>query len=261
MSGGGAFTPARRLAAAAWISPLLLVATASDARAATLRLPLDAGAPPGVSTTVPIYIDDATGLLGTDISITYDPAVATAASVSTTSLSSSQTLTVNLSPPGQIRISLYGAYPLSGGGTLLQISFTALGGLQCQTDLRFSSVDINEGAIPAFTSDGHFQVQGPPGEVRNLRASLAAPGSTVEVLSWDPDPGAAAYNVYRGTLPNLSDLACFLRGVAGTSASDDGAVSPTRLFVYLVTAVNCNGESTLGFASSGAERTNRAPCP
>ncbi len=86
--------------------------------------------------------------------------MATATSVSTTSLSASQTLTVNLSPPGQIRISLYGAYPLSGGGTLLQIAFTGLGGIVCQTDLHFASVDINEGAIPAYTQDGHFQVWG-----------------------------------------------------------------------------------------------------
>ena len=34
-----------------------------------------------------------------------------------------------------------------------------------------------------------------------------------------------------------------------------------HMYVYLVTAVACGGESTLGFASSGAERLNRAPCP
>ncbi len=100
-----------------------------------------------------------------------------------------------------------------------------------------------------------------PGEVRNQRVSLASLGSTVAVVSWDPDPGPAAYNVYRGTKGDLSDLACFLRAVTGTSASDDGALSPTRLLGYLVTATNCNGESTLGFSSSGTERPNRSPCP
>jgi len=239
-----------------------LLAALAPARAATLRLPLDAAAAPGAPTTVSLYVDDATGFLGTDLQISYDPSVAAATAVATTSLSASQTLTVNLSPQGQIRISLFGAYPLSGGGVFLRLTFTALGGTLCQTDLRFDSAEINEGGIAAFTQNGHLQVQGPPGEVRNMRVSLSAPGSRTAALAWDADAGAASYNVYRGGQASLSDLGCFASGVTGTSATDDGALpAPGRLFVYLVTARNCNGESTLGFSSSGTERANRSPCP
>jgi hypothetical protein len=231
------------------------------ARAATLRLPLDAGAEAGASTVVPLHVDDATGFLGTDVVITYDPVVATATGVAKTTLSQDHTLTFNLSPPGEIRISLYGALPLNGGGDLIKISFTAAGTTDCRTDLVLAFVEINEGAIPAFTRDGHFEVRGVPGEVGNLLVSTDGPRSSVAVLTWGADPNAAAFNVYRGERADLADLSCFAAGVTGTTVSDDGAVPAGRLLVFLVTALNCNGESTLGFNSAGVERTNEFPCP
>ncbi|MFQ5876406.1 MAG: cohesin domain-containing protein [Acidobacteriota bacterium] len=239
---------------------LLLAGSGSSGLAATLSLPAGAGAPPGASTVVPLQVDDAAGMLGTDILIAYDPAVAIATGVSPTPLSASQTLTVNLNGPGVIVISLFGAYPLDGSGALLDLSFTSVGPLNSRTVLDLASADINEGGIPVMLLDGQYCVQGPTEEVRGLEAGLAAPGSTVAILSWAPDPLAASFNVYRGESPDLSDLACFLPGVTGTSTADDGALPPGGLFVYMVTAANCRGESTLGFDSTGSERMNSAPC-
>ena len=69
-------------------------------------------------------------------------------------------------------------------------------------------------------------------------------------------------NVYRGSRADLGDLACFIPAVGGSSIRDDGGVPAVGTqFIHLVTAVACGGESTLGFASSGTERQNRAPCP
>ena len=91
------------------------------------------------------------------------------------------------------------------------------------------------------------------------KSQLPAPAA---LLAWSPDPLAAEYNLYRGTRGDLADLACFLPGVASTSTPDDGAVPPSGgLYVYLVTAANCRGESTLGWSTSGAERSASSPCP
>jgi hypothetical protein len=243
-----------------WV--LSLAATATQTLAVAVSMPQTAGAPPGATTVVPVSISSAAGVLGTDIVITFDADVVTALSVSKTALSNPHTLTTNLSTPGVARISLFGATPLSGSGALLEITFRSAGPVGSQADLIFESVLLNEGQIPATPSNGHFCVQGVAGEVQALSLSHAGTGSPVAILEWDPVSFAAGYNVYRGSLSNQSDLACFLPGVSGTATLDTGAVPASgSQFIYLVTSFNCSDESTRGFASSGAERPSSNACP
>lgn len=252
---------ARRAAAFLLAAALLPAGLRGPAGAATLDLPPDAGAPAGGSATVSVGVDDASGMLGTDLVITYDPAVATATAVAVTGLSSEQILVANLTVHGEIRIALYGIAPLGGGGALIDISFASTGAPGSETVLHFAWADLNEGAIPATLIDGRYCVQDVTGEVGSLTLTSTSPPGTA-LLAWSPAPLAAEYNVYRGTRGNLADLACFLPGVAGTSTEDDGAVPPAGgLLVYLVTAANCRGESSLGWSSSGAERTASSLCP
>ena len=83
-----------------------------------------------------------------------------------------------------------------------------------------------------------------------------SPGSSTAVLTWEDDPAAASYNVYRSHRSDLSDLACFLSEVSGDSTEDDGAVPEVgEVFHYLTTAVNCSGECSLG-----GDRSNPDPC-
>lgn len=251
----GAWFPATLIAAAGVCAP--------GASAATLSLPDGAGAPAGASTLVHLTVDDATGMAGTFIEIAYDPAVALATAVSTTPLSAGQALTFNLSPPGTIRIALYGDTPLSGSGALLAIQFSSVGPVGSRTALDLVQADINEGAIPAILDDGGYCVAGLVFEVNGLRLSPSgAAGGTTALLEWNPDAQAAAYNVYRGSRPDLADLGCLLPGVTTTGAVDDGAAPPAgEVLVYLVSAVNCRGESILGAASNNVPRPNRFPCP
>lgn len=221
--------------------------------AATLRLPTDAGAPPGESTLVPLLIDDASGVLGSFIDIRYDPSRATARNILKTSLTESHHLAFNLTPPGQIRISLSGVAPLSGGGVFLNIAFTSIGPLDSATALDLFFADLNEGAIPADLVDGSYCVQGEVGETTGLLITHPLPDIPVGFLSWAPDISATAYNIYRGELADLSDVTCFLSGVTGASTTV-GFQPAATLEVYLISAGNCRGESTLGFASSGRER-------
>lgn len=241
---------------------LSLGAALTLAHGATVDMPPDAGAPPGATTVVPIGISSAAGIFGTDIVITFDPAVLSALSVARTTLSQPHTLTANLSTPGVVRISLFGATPLSGGGTLLQVSVRSEGAAGATAPLHFDSVMLNEGQIPATVVDGHYCVQGPPDEVAGLAVSPMAPGSPVAQLTWEAVPFAAVYHLYRGSRPDLADQACFLPGLTSPGTPDDGAVplAGTGLF-YIATAVNCSDESTLGTASSGLERVAAISCP
>jgi hypothetical protein len=230
------------------------------AHAATLDLPAGAGAPPSGSILVDLGIDDASGILGTDVVVLYDPAVVEAFSVGTTALSSSHNLTYNLVTAGTARISLYGVTPLSGTGPLFEIGLTAVGPPGSFTPLAFDAADLNEGAIPAAVVDGGFCVAGLPAEVTQLEADLS--GGSTAVFSWDPHPWAVSYNVYRGSDPALGDFACHASGVTSSSLPDDGAIPPPggALF-YLVTAATCAGDSSAGTTSQGIERILPAPCP
>jgi hypothetical protein len=250
--------PPPRLIPAGLLISALVVAPCG---AAVLTLPADAGAPAGGSTTVSLTVDDAGGILGADFTITYDPDVVLATSVAGTSLTSGQSLTSNLNVPGVVRVSLYGAFPLSGAGTLFEITFTSVGAPGMRTALDLAAIDLNEGGITGFGFDGAFCVRGRPAEVQGLRLGRT-PGTTVAVLTWDPHPAATAYNVYRAGNRNLSDLACLFSGLAGATTPDDGAVPPLGgVLYYLVTASTCAGESTLGFGSSGTERLAATHCP
>jgi hypothetical protein len=245
--------------AAAFFCVAAGLAGAGTSWGATLSLP-HTGAGPGAALAIPIDVDDADGFFGTDLFILFDASVVAAGSVSTTVISSDQTLGANVGP-GTVRISLYGTTALSGSGALLDINFTSAGPPGSYTLLSFIWADVNEGEIPVIVEDGSWCVQGtvpPPGPVTMTRA----PGSPVAGLSWDANPWADSYNVYRGSLRTLADLACFQSGVFGNSTVDDGAVPVVgSAFFYLVTSVTCAGESSAGQGSSGAPRVLAGPCP
>ncbi len=93
-----------------------------------------------------------------------------------------------------------------------------------------------------------------PAEVSGLALGRSTPA--VAILSWDPRPEATSYDVYRGSLRDASDLACFLEGIAGTTTPDDGLLpGPGEVSYHVVTAVNCSGTAPLG-----EERTAAVPC-
>lgn len=227
--------------------------------AATLGLP-GAGGTAGAPAVVYLTIDDAGGLLGTDVVIGYDPGVLTAIEVATTPLSTSQILSYNLEPDGAVRVSLYGPDPLEGSGDLLAITFLASGPAGAFTPLTVLAAEINEGEIPAGAVDGSFCVGGTGEEVGGLSAA-GVPGTSQVLLSWDAQAYAGSYNLYRGSGRDLSGFGCLLPGLPGTEVLDDGLVPPPgEAFLYLVTGNLCSGETSAGAGSSGIDRVLPIPC-
>jgi hypothetical protein len=80
---------------------------------------------------------------------------------------------------------------------------------------------------------------------------------SVAELSWDMLFGIDGYDLYRGSSPDASDLACLESGIEETSTQDDGALPAAGTsFFHVVAATNCAGESPLG-----KDRTAAVPCP
>ncbi len=114
-------------------------------------------------------------------------------------------------------------------------------------------------ASPSFQMAGGFAAGYPPaGEVTGLFFRLDA-----TTLTWNVDPAADTYEVYRdvlSALPGGQNGLCLQGGVTVTSTTDPA--TPGTGWFYLVTSRNRLGEEgTKGFASNGTERANPGPCP
>ncbi len=95
----------------------------------------------------------------------------------------------------------------------------------------------------------------PPPEVG---PTLRFAGKTT--LAWDPVAEAERYDLYRGTRPDGSDLACLVFRTPETSAEDPETPPPGGLFTYAVAAWNGDGEGSLGAGTDGAERVPAVRC-
>jgi len=79
---------------------------------------------PGHTATVPITVDDATGIAGADMVLTYDPSPLTLTDVQTADLTSGFVLTWNEDPSGTVTIALAGTSGIAGGsGDLISLTF------------------------------------------------------------------------------------------------------------------------------------------
>lgn len=140
---------------------------------------------------------------------------------------------------------------------------------------NFLLEDANDtnGALVVFVPNaaGGYDLTSPgfaaarPGEVTNLRFQDAV------TLLWDALPGAAAYNLYRGTLGAFSDTngdgvaesygSCLIAGLTSATATDGANPGAGSVHYYLATGRNLSGEGPLGSASNGLPQPNTAPCP
>ena len=133
----------------------LTVATANS----IVRVPDDAGGGPGTTLVVPISATNVNGVESADLWLFFNAAVLDATSVSKTALTNDMTLNYNLSPPGEVRISLFTAgAPLSGSGDLATVSFTVVGPLGDATPLNLTRGQFNEGTPSTLLDDGLFRV-------------------------------------------------------------------------------------------------------
>lgn len=89
----------------------------------------------------------------------------------------------------------------------------------------------------------------------------AAPGDQKVTLAWSAAPGAASYNVYRGTASGGQSATPIATGIAGTGWVNSGLTNGTKYF-YRVAAVNEAGvgsKSNEAFATPAGAQVPPAP--
>jgi hypothetical protein len=283
-----------------WLFVAALLAPAFS-RAAVVALPDTAQGGTGVVVDVPITVNPGTGILGIDMTITYDQAVLTAQNVVVSGPAASQgfALVRNLNNPGVIIISEYAmqdALVGAGATEIAKISFLVLGNPGATSALTFTNISINEGGIPATADNGLFTAtcagapngtacndgnactsgdacqagvctgvpQAAPSESANLRLS---PDEVT--LTWNTTAGASSYDVLRGVIGqgpvgSGAGETCLAPGILTTTTSDPAAPPVGTGYWYLVRGRSACGIGTYGFRGiGGAPGAERtsAACP
>ena len=139
-------------------------------------------ASPGAALTIPINVENATGIAGAEFVVTYNPGILTALGVQTTELTSGFVLADSVSD-GKIAISLASNTEISGGsGSLVDVTFEVIGAPGDTTSIVLKYValyDESLSPIEVTTKDGLFRVNQPP---------IADAGlDTVKVIDADRD--------------------------------------------------------------------------
>jgi hypothetical protein len=247
------------------------LAAASAAGAAVVRLPDTAQGGTGAVVDVPITVNPGTGVLGIDMTITYDAAVLTAQNVVVSGPAAAQgfTLVRNLNNPGVVIISEYAMQnALVGAGEteIAKISFLVVGGSGATSALTFTNVSINENGIPATPDHGLFTVTCTtpvPVETANLQFTDDV------TLTWNATASANSYDVLRGAagqwpVGSGAGELCLESAIGATTKSDLATPPVGTGYWYLVRGRGTCGAGTYGFrgvnGAPGAERTSAA-CP
>jgi hypothetical protein len=153
---------------------LLTLLLPLGSRAATLRLPDTAVAVDTAMVVLAVSIDDAIGLEGADITISYDPvSLSIAAQPQATTLSANCLLASNYATPGLVHVSLACSHPLVGGGPLLTLA------VQPQRTgtsvVEISRCELNEQSMPCNVKPGSVFVQ-PEGQPASVNPSSTVAG-------------------------------------------------------------------------------------
>lgn len=125
---------------------------------------------PGADFTVPATVSDTTdlGIIAYQFELHFDPAVimprANAVEVAGT-ISSRLSAVYNPNTPGILRVAVYGAYPLSGAGNLINIKFTAIGAAGSLSPLMWVNFMFNEGNPGVSAANGLVGVVAPASEM------------------------------------------------------------------------------------------------
>lgn len=135
---------------------------------------------------VPIALTNVEGMVSADLTISFDQTVLQARGVTAGSLVSGWPLAVNIGTPGQIRISMAsnsGAVSATGPFINLELEITGTPG--SNSPLTFSSVMINDGAIPVELVNGQVtvgQVYSVSGDVRYWNEAIPIPDVNMNVV-------------------------------------------------------------------------------
>lgn len=185
----------------------------------------DTSALPGASVTVPINVDDASGIAGANIDIEYDAEVLTIGEITKTDLSEGLMLTVNTREPGVARIALAGTEGITeGSGALVSLSFQVAeeAAIGTEVPIGFSELDLRDELgleIGSQSVDGSLTVIGILGDVNgdgNVNSGDAILVLRISVGLLIPTPSQQwAGDVNEDGVINSGDAILILRKAVG----------------------------------------------
>jgi hypothetical protein len=147
----------------------------------------------GLLVQVPINIANVQGMLSAALSLSFDPAVLRIQGATTGSLTPGWTLVANTGIAGQVTLSMSSAGTVMGAGVLANLEFEVIGPPEASSPLTLSGVVLNDGAIPAETTNGSLTVDSVyslSGSVQYWNASRPVPA--IDLVLSGP-------RLYRGT--------------------------------------------------------------
>lgn len=180
---------------------LIAIAISSAAWAQTVSVASPA-AHCGQQVNVPVSVDSVSGMLSIEFRIPYDATHLLSPTVTAGSLTSGFSVSSNASG-GVLRVAMASGTPVSGGGTVANISFSVAGGTTGSFALPISNVLINDtarnGNAGAVTAD----CLQPPGAPVAVSPANGATGVAAPVtLRWNAGSGASSYRLNFGTTSN-----------------------------------------------------------
>jgi len=128
------------------------------ANTASLALP-HLYAEPGerITVTLEIALDQAE-VYGADIAVSHDPTVVSAAAASAGDVAQGFLTESNLNPPGQVRVAMASAQPITDGSHLVALVFNVVGELGDTSPLQLTTVELNEGGVTTLAQGGSVSV-------------------------------------------------------------------------------------------------------
>lgn len=215
--------------------------------AAQVSLPTTGGGNGNV-VTVPVNAANLEGLVAASMTITFDPAVLTAKSAATGSLTSGWSFASNLTTPGQVRLSMSSTGGgVGGAGILANIEFEVIGIPGSSSALSITSISLNDGAINVELADGTFSVD----DVYNVSGLISfwngrspVPGTQLTLT------GDHVYTALSGTDGNYTIQGASIDAYALTPSKSDGdegitAYDASFVLQHDVGLINLNGYAAL----------------
>ena len=162
---------------------------------------------PGQSVTVSINVDDATGIAGASITITFDSTILSATDVSKTELTSNFQLESNV-VAGEVRISMAKAAGLTGGSgavALITLKISDTASIGSASELAFSKKKLygeSAEALDVSAVDGTFMVGVPP-IIVTVSGSPAKSDETITVIVTTESSGGSAQFSIEGIVSDV----------------------------------------------------------
>jgi hypothetical protein len=133
--------------------------------------------------SVPINIAMGSGVREFTLRLDFDPKVVAAQNVLLAADAGTGTLDVNLSTPGVLTISAALLQPMTGGGALVDVAFTAVGSCSSSTVLAITSCTLDGGALGCLPNDGYLATScGVGGHVQHWSNGAPVGGASIAML-------------------------------------------------------------------------------